>query len=70
MSAANMAALPLTGARHNLDLLTGAAVSPWQPHSFHPGDVENGSLFLVLYIRPEWFLEMSNLSDVSAYGSK
>ena len=51
--------ITVDGARHNLDLLTGAAVSPWQPHSFHPGDVENGSLFLVLYIRPEWFLEMS-----------
>jgi len=51
--------ITVDGERHNLDMATGAAVSPWQPHSFHPGDVEIGSLFLVLYIRPEWFLEMS-----------
>jgi AraC-like DNA-binding protein len=36
-----------------------AAVNPWQPHSFHPGDVANGTLFLVLYIKPVWFLEAS-----------
>ncbi|MGI9434730.1 MAG: helix-turn-helix transcriptional regulator, partial [Geminicoccaceae bacterium] len=33
------------------------AVNPWEPHSFHAGDRENGSLFLVLYIKPIWFLE-------------
>ncbi len=36
-----------------------AAVNPWQPHNFEPGDRERGSLFLVLYIQPAWFLELS-----------
>ena len=33
------------------------AVNPWQGHSFEPGDAERGTLFLVLYIKPVWFLE-------------
>lgn len=33
------------------------AVNPWEPHSFHPGDRDDGSLFLILYIKPIWFLE-------------
>ncbi len=33
------------------------AVNPWQAHSFEPGDCERGTLFLVLYIKPIWFLE-------------
>lgn len=33
------------------------AVNPWQPHNFMPGDMEDGTLFLVLYIKPVWFLE-------------
>jgi hypothetical protein len=33
------------------------AVNPWEPHDFRPGDQEHGSLFLVLYIKPVWFLE-------------
>ncbi len=40
-----------------LDKEAAVAVNPWEPHSFHPGDRENGSLFLVLYIKPIWFLE-------------
>lgn len=39
------------------------AVNPWQPHSFHPGDEINGSLFLVLYIKPIWFLEASRMAQ-------
>ena len=35
----------------------GVAVNPWQAHSFDPGDPERGTLFLVLYIKPVWFLE-------------
>jgi AraC-like DNA-binding protein len=33
------------------------AVNPWEPHSFAPGDQEHGSLYLVLYVKPIWFLE-------------
>ena len=34
------------------------AVNPWEPHDFSPGDARDGSLFLVLYIVPAWFLEV------------
>ncbi|MEM8811741.1 MAG: AraC family transcriptional regulator [Pseudomonadota bacterium] len=36
----------------------GIAVNPWQPHSFMPGDPINGSVFLTLYIKPIWFLDV------------
>ncbi len=42
---------------YDLDDGTAVAINPWEPHSFHPGDRERGSLFLVLYIKPIWFLE-------------
>lgn len=35
-----------------------AAVNPWQPHNFIVGDEHEGSLFLVLYVKPSWFLEI------------
>lgn len=35
-----------------------AAVNPWEAHDFIAGDLEAGSLFLVLYIKPVWFLEV------------
>jgi AraC-like DNA-binding protein len=44
---------------HGLTPETAAACNPWQPHSFHPGDRETGCIFLVLYIRPEWFRRMA-----------
>ncbi|PWE53236.1 AraC family transcriptional regulator [Metarhizobium album] len=37
---------------------TASAVNPWQAHSFMPGDADGGTLFLVLYIKPIWFLEV------------
>lgn len=40
-----------------LDRATAVAVNPWEPHAFHAGDLEQGTLFLVLYIKPIWFLE-------------
>lgn len=43
---------------HAISEVEGVAVNPWQPHSFVPGDVENGSVFLILYINPGWFLEV------------
>jgi len=33
------------------------AINPWEPHGFVPGDQERGSLYLVLYVKPIWFLE-------------
>jgi len=41
-----------------IDAGTGGTVNPWQPHCFNPGDPEHGTLFLVLYIKPIWFLEV------------
>ena len=37
---------------------SAVAINPWQPHSFTPGDPVNGSIFLTLYIKPIWFLEI------------
>lgn len=34
------------------------AVNPWQPHNFIASDEINGSMILVLYIKPAWFLEI------------
>ena len=31
------------------------AVSPWEPHNFVPGDLDEGSTFFVLYVNPDWF---------------
>lgn len=42
---------------------SAVAVNSWQPHSFHPGDPENGSLMLVLYIKPIWFLEVGRTAQ-------
>jgi len=31
------------------------AVSPWEPHNFVPGDLNDGATFFVVYVNPEWF---------------
>jgi AraC-like DNA-binding protein len=36
---------------------SGCAINPWEPHDFQPCEDESGSLFLILYIKPIWFLE-------------
>lgn len=36
---------------------TGIAVNPWQPHSFHPGPGEGGTIVMLLYVNTMWFLE-------------
>ena len=50
---------PMPRVQPRLRLLPEAAVAvnPWEPHSFTPGDHDEGSLFLVLYIKPIWFLD-------------
>lgn len=50
-------AMTVQGESFALDQATAVAVNPWEPHAFCAGDVESGSLFLVLYIKPIWFLE-------------
>lgn len=52
-------AMTVRGDHVPLDPGMAAACSPWEPHSFHPGDTEYGSLFLVLYVKPVWFLEVA-----------
>ncbi|MGI9505873.1 MAG: helix-turn-helix transcriptional regulator [Geminicoccaceae bacterium] len=41
-----------------IDPLTSVAINPWEVHSFRLGDSE-GTLCLVLYVKPAWFLEMA-----------
>ena len=42
---------------------TAAAVNPWEPHEFIPGDRHGGARFLVLYISPGWFSEARRGAD-------
>lgn len=37
------------------------AVNPWAPHNFLPTDIDDGALFLVLYVNGDWFTP--NASD-------
>ncbi|MEP1537308.1 MAG: AraC family transcriptional regulator [Paracoccaceae bacterium] len=39
-----------------------AAISPWEPHSFHVPENET-HICLVLYIKPMWFLENSDSAE-------
>ncbi|HEX4765789.1 MAG TPA: AraC family transcriptional regulator [Lichenihabitans sp.] len=38
-----------------LDPGTALAIDPWQPHSFEPGDFDDWTIALVLYVKPRWF---------------
>ncbi|MGI9382917.1 MAG: helix-turn-helix domain-containing protein [Methyloligellaceae bacterium] len=37
---------------------SACAINPWEPHDFRPMDEDRGALFLILYIKPIWFLEV------------
>ena len=50
-------AMTVHGHRLPLDLGSAVAINPWEPHDFRAGNPDSGSLFLVLYIKPIWFLE-------------
>lgn len=52
-------AMRIDDVHHDLNTGLAAAVNPWQAHSFIPGDLEHGSVFLVLYIRQGWFRHMA-----------
>lgn len=43
---------------HAISHESATAINPWEPHDFRPGDEDEGSLFLILYIQPIWFLEV------------
>ena len=49
--------VPVLDRPRELSPQAAVAVNPWEPHGFTPGDREHGSLFLVLYVKPIWFLE-------------
>lgn len=42
-----------------VDETTAAAISPWEPHALNHPVRPEGSLYLVLYLKPVWFLEAS-----------
>lgn len=47
----------------------GVAISPWEPHSFHPPEGRE-TLCLTLYIKPMWFLENSVSAEFAlSFGS-
>jgi AraC-like DNA-binding protein len=54
------AEVPVGNVRIDIDKTTAAAVSPWEPHSFHVEKRRSACLCLVLYIKPIWFLEASH----------
>jgi AraC-like DNA-binding protein len=45
----------VSGARCRTTKESVIAVSPWEPHNFVPGDLDEGSIFFVLYVNPDWF---------------
>ena len=51
------ASVRICDADYPLNLRLGAADNPWQPHNFQIPPGAAGALFLVLYIKPAWFLE-------------
>ena len=43
-------------------------VNPWEPHNFLPTDTDNGGIFFVLYVNPEWFAPDAPGSDRLRFG--
>ena len=58
------ACITVSGEPVPLDRGTALAINPWQPHSFDPGDLDDWTLALVLYIRPQWFGDGSVREDL------
>ncbi len=52
------ASVEICGERHAVTRCNAVAVSPWQPHNFVPAPDLVGSVFLILYIKPSWFLDV------------
>lgn len=50
--------MDISDKRRPLDTNFATAVNPWEPHNFVPGDMIGGAVFLTLYIKPIWFLEV------------
>ncbi|WP_436643190.1 helix-turn-helix transcriptional regulator [Microbaculum sp. FT89] len=60
---ASDSALTISDQTYALTGSHGVAVNPWQPHNFIAADPINGSVLLVLYIKPLWFLEAGRSAD-------
>lgn len=58
----NNAGMTVVDQSFECDQTTAAAVSPWAQHSFTP-QTPGGTLCLVLYIKPMWFLENTGSSE-------
>ena len=58
----------VAGRKGTVTRMRACAVNPWQVHSFHPGDPVNGSLYLVLYINPIWFVELGGRDASLSFG--
>ena len=59
----SLAQVPVGNTVIKLDATTAVAVSPWEPHSFHVETAGEACLCLVLYIKPMWFLEVSQSAE-------
>jgi len=57
------AAMAVSDRLHAIAPRSAAAVSPWEPHDFRTDDLRAGGLYLVLYIKPIWFLEASRMAQ-------
>lgn len=57
-------AMCVSGKALSVDPVSAVAISPWEQHSFEPVAGRSG-LYLVLYIRPEWFGGVESLTGGS-----
>ncbi len=49
----------ICGTPYEISREGATAINPWEPHDFRPLDFDGGAIFLVLYIKRDWFLELS-----------
>ncbi|MEM7429321.1 MAG: AraC family transcriptional regulator [Pseudomonadota bacterium] len=49
----------ICGTPYEISMEGATAINPWEPHDFRPLDVEGGGIFLVLYIKRDWFLQLN-----------
>ncbi len=58
----------VSGKALTVDPTRAVAISPWEPHSFEPVPSGNAALYLVLYIRPEWFASHEGIDEDFRFG--
>ena len=63
------ACITVSGEAVPLDPGTALAINPWQPHNYEPGDCDDWTVALVLYIKPQWFsFEDQSIRDNLQFG--